>query len=108
MQVRPGRMGLVFHSIADGNFGAAPRIAARLTLVSIGALFLANCTVGPFSRVVDPKYGVAASPRVIEDGQPVPKGGGFYRIGDPYVVAGRTYVPEENPNYVAEGMASWY
>jgi rare lipoprotein A len=101
-------MGLVFHSIADGSHGAAPRIAARLTLVSLGALFLANCTVGPFSRVVDPKYGVAASPRVIEDGQPVPKGGGYYRIGDPYVVAGRTYVPEESPNYVAEGMASWY
>ncbi|MDH8239071.1 RlpA-like double-psi beta-barrel domain-containing protein, partial [Klebsiella pneumoniae] len=38
----------------------------------------------------------------------VPRGGGTYRVGKPYVVAGRTYVPEENPNYRAEGMASWY
>lgn len=41
-------------------------------------------------------------------GEPVPKGGGTYRIGKPYVVGGRTYVPEENTNYRAEGLASWY
>ena len=38
----------------------------------------------------------------------MPKGGGTYRIGKPYTVAGRVYVPEEDPNYRAEGMASWY
>jgi rare lipoprotein A len=38
----------------------------------------------------------------------VPKGGGTYRVGKPYVVAGRTYVPEENVNYRAEGIASYY
>ena len=72
-------------------------------------LVLANCssqTTG-FSRV-DPKYGVSSSPRVVGAGEPVPKGGGTYRIGKPYVVAGRTYVPEEDVNYRAEGMASWY
>jgi rare lipoprotein A len=79
-----------------------------VALVSIGALFLANCVPGTITRLVDPKYGVAASPRVIEEGQPVPKGGGYYRVGDPYVVAGRMYVPEEDPNYAAEGLASWY
>jgi len=52
--------------------------------------------------------GVAASPRVIEPGQPIPKGGGTYRIGNPYFVAGRMYVPEENRRYRAEGIASWY
>jgi rare lipoprotein A len=41
-------------------------------------------------------------------GDPVPKGGGTYRVGKPYTVAGRVYVPEEDPNYRAEGMASWY
>jgi rare lipoprotein A len=41
-------------------------------------------------------------------GEPVPKGGGAYRVGKPYQVAGRTYTPEENTNYRAEGMASWY
>ena len=57
---------------------------------------------------IDPKYGVAASPRVVEPGQPVPKGGGVYRVGKPYQVAGRTYTPEENRSYRNEGLASWY
>ena len=50
----------------------------------------------------------SASPRVVELGQPVPKGGGAYRVGKPYQVAGRTYTPEENGRYRAEGLASWY
>jgi rare lipoprotein A len=80
----------------------------RLALASIACLVLANCSVGPLSRMVDPKYGVAASPRVIEEGQPVPKGGGVYRVGNAYTVAGRTSVPAPDPNYSAEGIASWY
>jgi len=38
----------------------------------------------------------------------VPKGGGMYRVGKPYNINGRTYVPAENPAYRAEGVASWY
>ena len=38
----------------------------------------------------------------------MPKGGGTYRIGPPYSIGGRTYVPVENPHYRAEGVASWY
>jgi rare lipoprotein A len=38
----------------------------------------------------------------------VPKGGGTYRVGKPYIVAGRVYVPEEDVNYREEGLASWY
>ena len=30
------------------------------------------------------------------------------RLSEPYTVAGRVYVPEDDPNYRAEGMASWY
>src|ERR1051325_5643718 len=41
-------------------------------------------------------------------GEPVPKGRGRYTVGTPYSVGGRTYVPQENPNYRAEGLASWY
>jgi len=33
---------------------------------------------------------------------------GRYWVGDPYRVDGKTYVPRENPNYVAVGYASWY
>jgi peptidoglycan lytic transglycosylase len=66
-------------------------------------LLLANC-----SSSVDSSYGVSPSPRVVSYGDPVPKGGGVYRVGAPYVVAGRVYVPEDNPNYRADGLASWY
>jgi rare lipoprotein A len=45
---------------------------------------------------------------VIEPGQPVPKGGGVYRVGKPYMVGGQTYTPEENRRYRGEGLASWY
>ena len=54
--------------------------------------------------MIDPRYGVASSPRVVEPGQPVPKGGGAYRIGQPYMIGGRVYVPQEDPNYRAEGI----
>lgn len=82
--------------------------ASLLRLAPVGAcavlcLLLANC-----ANNVDSRYGVSASPRVVGDGQPIPKGGGVYRIGAPYTVAGRTYVPEENPYYRADGLASWY
>jgi len=53
------------------------------------------------------KYG-PASPRVVEDGEPVPRGGGQYLVGHPYTIAGRTYYPNENAHYAAVGMASWY
>ncbi len=53
------------------------------------------------------KYG-HASPKVVADGQPVPKGGGQYLVGHPYSVAGHTYVPHEVTSYTAVGMASWY
>ncbi len=45
---------------------------------------------------------------MVGPGEPVPKGGGVYRVGSPYVVAGQTYVPQDDPNYRAEGLASWY
>ena len=53
------------------------------------------------------KYG-HASPKVVADGQPVPRGGGQYLVGRPYTVAGHRYYPGEDPTYSAVGMASWY
>ncbi|MHA1547761.1 MAG: septal ring lytic transglycosylase RlpA family protein, partial [Alphaproteobacteria bacterium] len=49
-----------------------------------------------------------ASPRMVAAGKAVPKGGGRYHVGKPYRVAGRTYVPRDNPGYSATGLASWY
>src|SRR5690242_15415998 len=82
---------------------------ARGAIAVAACLFVANCaSSGKFAGRVDPKYGVSSSPRVVEFGEPVPKGGGTYRVGKPYTVAGRVYVPEEDANYQQEGMASWY
>src|SRR5205823_7422101 len=83
--------------------------AARSVAAVATCLALANCaSSGKFASRVDPKYGVSSSPRVVAWGDPVPKGGGTYRVGKPYMIAGRTYVPEEDVNHRAEGMASWY
>src|SRR5436305_4477802 len=82
---------------------------ARGAAAAAACLALANCaSSGKFASRVDPKYGVSSSPRVVELGEAVPKGGGTYRVGKPYTVAGRVYVPEEDINYREEGLASWY
>ena len=83
--------------------------AARCAAAFAACLVLANCaSSNQFASRVDPKYGVSTSPRVVAFGDPVPKGGGTYRVGKPYTVAGRVYVPEEDVNYREEGLASWY
>lgn len=84
-------------SVAGGRIGPIMALAAL-------SLSLAHCS----SSKIDPRYGVAASPRVVDPGEPVPKGGGTYQLGAPYTVGGRVYVPEENPRYQAVGLASWY
>ncbi|WP_275782409.1 septal ring lytic transglycosylase RlpA family protein [Pararhizobium gei] len=53
-------------------------------------------------------YGVKASPRVVEEGKHVPKGGGRYQVGKPYQVKGRWYEPKEDFGYNKTGMSSWY
>jgi rare lipoprotein A len=83
--------------------------AGRGVAAVAACLLLANCaSSGKFASRVDPKYGVSSSPRVVALGEAVPKGGGTYRVGKPYTVGGRVYVPEEDTNYREEGMASWY
>jgi rare lipoprotein A len=95
--------------------------ACRFAGISSIALLLANCASEPTrSRTLSAqnqrevgafadkrKYGTA-SPRVVADGQSVPKGGGRDHTGKPYQVAGRWYTPRENPNYSSTGMSSWY
>src|SRR3981189_1454860 len=84
-------------------------LMARSAAAVAACLVLANCASSDkFASRVDPKYGVSSSPRVVAFGEPVPKGGGTYRVGKPYTVAGRVYVPEEDTRYREEGLASWY
>jgi rare lipoprotein A len=81
----------------------------RVAFAVLAVLAVAGCgSPDKFARRVDPIYGVPSSPRVVDLGDTIPRGGGVYRIGKPYVVAGRTYTPEHDPAYRAEGLASWY
>ena len=84
--------------------------AAGVGLV-LGLAGCANQTVQHYAHgheyFSEKKYG-KASPKLVADGQPVPKGGGQYLVGHAYHVAGHTYVPQEMSSYSAVGMASWY
>ena len=88
------------------SIGARGRLGfGQLAASALLCLVLAHCTD---SSRIDPRYGVAPSARLVDPGDPVPKGGGVYRVGSPYMVGGRLYVPELDPHYRAEGLASWY
>src|ERR1700744_1873748 len=93
-----------------GIRGAEGLIRAARGVAAVAAcLLVANCaSSNKFASRLDPKYGVSSSPRVVAFGEPVPKGGGVYRVGKPYVVAGRVYVPEADTHYREDGLASWY
>jgi rare lipoprotein A len=84
---------------AFAGLSASFRLAASLLLIASLASGVASCRGG---------NGEGLGERVIPLGQPVPKGGGVYHIGDPYQVAGLTYTPREDPGYDRIGRASWY
>lgn len=98
-----------------GAANASGRRTSILLSVACAGLALTGCAQQPMhvsaghghEYFSSAKYG-PASERVVEDGQPVPRGGGQYLVGHPYTIAGRTYYPSENENYAAVGMASWY
>jgi|SRR5271166_57169 len=95
-----------------GAFAAKwSRPAAASVLAGLALAGCANQTVQHYPRgrehFSQAKYG-RASPKVVADGRPVPKGGGQYLVGRPYHVAGHSYYPAEMSSYTAVGMASWY
>jgi len=94
-------------SLAPKGLGKKGFVSAHLCAL-VAACLLAGCSGVDKFGTVDPRYGVASSARLVAPGQPVPKGGGVYRVGAPYSIGGQTYVPAENPRYRAEGLASWY
>lgn len=91
-----------------------PRKSFLVAVACAGASGVAGCAQQPpLKRTAHSKeyfpssiYG-RASPRVVEEGEPVPRGGGVYLVGKPYSVAGQTYYPSEK-HYSAVGLASWY
>ena len=96
-------------------FGAPVLRAIGPLAALFGALSMGACSHAPQQQTAsrhgkeyfpESLYG-RASPRVVADGEEVPKGGGRYMVGKPYSVAGHTYVPSER-KYSAVGLASWY
>jgi rare lipoprotein A len=81
---------------------------ARWGAIGAVCVVLTGCSGSDRLGRVDPRYGVSSSARLVAPGEAIPKGGGVYRVGVPYTVAGRTYVPTDDPHYAAEGVASWY
>ncbi len=95
----------------------SPMPAVRWGALAACAALLAGCATQPAlnpgrpggGRYFDPVLGVWASPRLVEDGQAVPRGGGGFLVGRPYTIGGHLYVPNADPRgYVAVGTASWY
>ena len=87
-------------------FGLA-RSVGGVSIIAALALGLVSCGPSKMAQI-DPKYGVSPSPRMVAEGEDVPKGGGYAKVGKPYVIAGETYVPTVPKTYSAVGTASWY
>ena len=79
-----------------------------VAIAALGAVFLASCSGSATkTKFSEAAYGVKASKRVAR-GNRIPEGGGTVKVGKPYKVAGRTYVPKHDPDYSKVGLASWY
>ena len=102
-------MGLRPAAANSGSLGLGKKRHSLLRSCALIAVVgvLAGCS-GSGIGTIDPRYGVSSNARLIAPGEPIPKGGGTYRVGVPYSIGGRTYVPAEDPHYRAEGLASWY
>jgi rare lipoprotein A len=83
-----------------------------MVLALVASALAACSTSEPFRALTSPLVSPSALPasaqRPPNDLEPVAKGGGSFKIGRPYELNGRTYVPAEDPNYRTEGIASWY
>ncbi len=77
----------------------------NFSIVAVIALLVAGCS---WSNLGLSTSSTRLSPKVVEYGQSVPKGGGVYKIGKPYKIGSRWYRPREEPGYDEVGVASWY
>ena len=83
----------------------------RLALCSSASALLVlggACARGDRKADARPIKSVPSSPRVVSLGEPIPKGGGNYKVGNPYVISGIVYTPAEEPTYDRVGIASFY
>lgn len=75
-----------------------------------------NASVASVAAVAEPKYGFlgqiagpARLPRKSRSlNRSLRKGGGYRKLGRPYLIKGVRYVPRHDPHYEETGRASWY
>lgn len=87
--------------------GATGKTALKVSAVLAASLVLANCGSSKTGFLAS-KYGASASPKVVAEGERIPVGGGYTKVGKPYIIAGRVYQPSDPSQYTATGLASWY
>lgn len=90
------------------NFKTNRSIGSPKAAVVLAALVGAGCSSGEAPDRYDARLGVSSSPRVAAPLGPIPKGGGVYKVGNPYQIGGRWYYPREDRSYNEVGVASWY
>jgi rare lipoprotein A len=79
------------------------RAGVAISIVLAGA-GLAGCARGAPSRE---SARLAASPKLSWAAVP-PRTSGTYKVGNPYQIDGKWYVPAPDPTYDRVGVASWY
>jgi rare lipoprotein A len=94
-------------------WGAGSGRLARVMALALVAGGIAACSTSePIRTLTSPLASSSvipnSTPRPPDELPPIAKGGGSFKIGRPYELNGRTYVPAEDPNYRNEGIASWY
>lgn len=87
-----------------GNKVFRRRTGGNAVCVLAAALLLSACA-SPFGSR---SSRLNLSEKVVNYGEPVPKGGGRYKIGKPYQIGNRWYRPHEDTRYDRVGIASWY
>lgn len=101
--------------ISETTHGQGLRSFRRLAIVAAtaSACGLAGCAQAPThgSEYFSPAVYGQASPKVVAAGDQIPHGGGVYKAGKAYMVAGQIYQeadPKTVKHYSGVGMASWY
>ncbi len=82
------------------GYKRSTKVAICVVLMALaGGIAGCSSSKDPFAGKGSPLY----------DGpDPIPRGGGAYKVGNPYQIAGKTYYPKEQPGYNKTGLASWY
>lgn len=78
-------------------------VSTAIIALLAGALTLSGCSgskkLAAFKGTGSPYYKGSGA---------LPKGGGVWKVGTPYKIAGKKYYPKENTSYDNTGIASWY